>query len=73
MIENELSTAIGDLILAIAQTKFSTENFLKLKKILGSNILIRHSRFEYFIEIAILTSLPAEILQKNMKLIAEME
>ena len=72
MIENVLSAAIGNFLIALANVKVSDENTLKLKKILGQTIFFK-AFGHYFVSAWVVTGLPAEILRKNTRLIAEME
>ena len=65
MNENVLSAAIGNFVIALSHTEFTDENSEKLKKILGDRIFFRAFGNRFFVDIWILASLPAEVLQKN--------
>lgn len=60
--------AIGEFLVVLANIKVSDKNTLKLKNIIGETIFFK-AFGHYFVSAWILTCLPAEIINKNTKLI----
>jgi len=72
MNELQLSTAIGDLLIACAQLNRTDKMRMKLKNILGPRIFFEAFGYRWFFDITILTSLPVEILEESTLRILEL-